>query len=1175
MASPDPPGQKILKAKKTMPTSCRKQIHTLHKSGNIELLKTVDKNNVHGGNQQLNTDVIHMKNESSDVKSFLLDLRRKGILPQEKEMCPQNLAITLKTVKSNSKMNFVNKQVIDPNSGPSETENSCKKFYIQDLRDSQQTSCGSEQKINEKRFSFEQVKVNLNLKPTSSPSGPLNGLIDKSDYILGNSVEKAFNDIGNGKENNQVGSRLDVTSLSESHVSQQNEAISVVNSNSHLMFNKTSDLKKMIQARKDTSDILKTQEYNQTDLSNTIDCGNTVSTCHSSFDTNGSSTSKKRVLSGNKENVKRMKISNEVNENICIVGKESSLFEQVKCLIQQEVCVINYKVFDHKLKELNERVDKTQCRKKHEAIAIELLKKISKLDKCIKAALTLQKIGLESNIPACKVTKSKTVILNKNQAERDNPSMKLTSLNMKSSRPSERSIDEAKQKNNVTSDCVEVVSESKNTDVMLISEENDHLKAPVTSTTVIMSSKKVNDTTQKKRKLVRTTIEQKKEIIMKYEHGSCVSKLSAEYKMPRTTVSSIVKNKEAIKGASVARGVKAVTRQRSQTLEEVEKLLYIWINEKQLAGDSISEALICKKAKQLHTDLLKDKPGTSDDSSKVFKASHGWYNKFKKRIGILSMVRHGETATANKKAAETFVGEFRDYVKAEGFIPQQVFNCDETGLFWKKMPNKTYITQEEKALPRHKLMKDRLTLLLCGNASGDLKLKPLLVYYNENPHVFKGENVIKSKLSVMWRTNRKAWVTRQFFIEWMNEVFGPSVKKYLQEKELPLKALLIMDSAPAHPPGLENDLLEEFNFITVKFLPPNTTPLLQPMDQQIISNFKKLYTKALFQKCFEVTSDTELTLREFWKDHFNILHCVTLIDKAWHTVSYKTMNSAWRKLWSEAVTPRDFEGIGADLSPVVEDIVSLGKSMGLEVSDEDIEELVKEHREELSTEELQELQREQQQIVAEKLSSDVGKMVLANSNDSVGSKTKSQASREKRKLEDLVIDLTEEATSVEVLELPVATKENLKEKNLVAQDSTQVTESFEHLPSLPELPQNPLLTGSSDTLPPQKFELRLKQVLKPKGIALTWNTSHINPRCAPVESYHLYVCHDNTLNKSKITWKKIGEIKALPLPMACTLSQFLSSGSYYFTLQAKDIYGRYGPFCDIKYVHRFSKDKDP
>uniref|UniRef100_A0A4X2KTD5 Activating transcription factor 7-interacting protein Fn3 domain-containing protein n=2 Tax=Vombatus ursinus TaxID=29139 RepID=A0A4X2KTD5_VOMUR len=182
------------------------------------------------------------------------------------------------------------------------------------------------------------------------------------------------------------------------------------------------------------------------------------------------------------------------------------------------------------------------------------------------------------------------------------------------------------------------------------------------------------------------------------------------------------------------------------------------------------------------------------------------------------------------------------------------------------------------------------------------------------------------------------------------------------------------------------------------------------------------------------------------------------------------------------------------------------------------------------------------------------------------------------KVEDFVIDLTEEAnlncktaTSVEILELPVATNENLK-KNLLVQDSTQVVESFEHLPSLPEPPQYPVLTGSNDSLPPQKFELRLKRVLKPKGIALTWNTSHVNPRCAPVESYHLYVCHHNTISKSKTTWKKIGEIKALPLPMACSLSQFLSSGTYYFTLQAKDIYGRCGPFCDIKYIHGLSED---
>jgi hypothetical protein len=51
--------------------------------------------------------------------------------------------------------------------------------------------------------------------------------------------------------------------------------------------------------------------------------------------------------------------------------------------------------------------------------------------------------------------------------------------------------------------------------------------------------------------------------------------------------------------------------------------------------------------------------------------------------------------SANQKAAEEFVQDPSDCVKANGFIHQQVFNCDETGLFWRTMPRRTYITQEE------------------------------------------------------------------------------------------------------------------------------------------------------------------------------------------------------------------------------------------------------------------------------------------------------------------------------------------------------------------------------------------------------------------------------------------------------------------------------------------------
>ncbi|KII69328.1 Tigger transposable element-derived protein 1 [Thelohanellus kitauei] len=103
------------------------------------------------------------------------------------------------------------------------------------------------------------------------------------------------------------------------------------------------------------------------------------------------------------------------------------------------------------------------------------------------------------------------------------------------------------------------------------------------------------------------------------------------------------------------------------------------------------------------------------------------------------------------------------------------------------MPNRTYITVEENMMSGHKPINDRYTLALCANASGDCKVKPLLVYHSENHRAFKSHKILKEKLQVMWRSNPKAWVTRKFFVECVNLVFGPSVKKYLQEKTYPCK----------------------------------------------------------------------------------------------------------------------------------------------------------------------------------------------------------------------------------------------------------------------------------------------------------------------------------------------------------------------------------------------------
>uniref|UniRef100_A0A8C4S1J5 HTH CENPB-type domain-containing protein n=1 Tax=Erpetoichthys calabaricus TaxID=27687 RepID=A0A8C4S1J5_ERPCA len=67
-----------------------------------------------------------------------------------------------------------------------------------------------------------------------------------------------------------------------------------------------------------------------------------------------------------------------------------------------------------------------------------------------------------------------------------------------------------------------------------------------------------------------------------------------------------------------------------QRLEEMEKLLLVWLNEKQLTEDSVSEAIICEKARKIHGNLLKKNPSSSGEGEE-FKASRGWCEKFHKR----------------------------------------------------------------------------------------------------------------------------------------------------------------------------------------------------------------------------------------------------------------------------------------------------------------------------------------------------------------------------------------------------------------------------------------------------------------------------------------------------------------------------------------------------------------
>ena len=82
------------------------------------------------------------------------------------------------------------------------------------------------------------------------------------------------------------------------------------------------------------------------------------------------------------------------------------------------------------------------------------------------------------------------------------------------------------------------------------------------------------------------------------------------------------------------------------------------------------------------------------------------------------------------------------------------------------------------------------------------------------------------------------------------------------------------------------------------------------------------------------------------------------------------------------------------------------------------------------------------------------------------------------------------------------------------------------------------------------------------GIVLSWNMEY-DEESIKIDNYELFACQDVTeTNGQPIKWKKIGIVKALPLPMACTLTQFSTGSKYFFSVRAVDETERAGPFSD-------------
>lgn len=148
----------------------------------------------------------------------------------------------------------------------------------------------------------------------------------------------------------------------------------------------------------------------------------------------------------------------------------------------------------------------------------------------------------------------------------------------------------------------------------------------------------------------------------------------------------------------------------------MDKVLFLWIEDCNRRKIPLNTSLIKAKSMRVFNLLAEE-----TSSSESFKSSNGWFSRFRERFSLHSLKLNGDKASADDVSADLFKVQLAKIIEDEGYLPDQVFNADESALFRKKMPDRTFISKAEKASSGFKAAKDRITVMLCTNASGKCK----------------------------------------------------------------------------------------------------------------------------------------------------------------------------------------------------------------------------------------------------------------------------------------------------------------------------------------------------------------------------------------------------------------------------------------------------------------------
>jgi hypothetical protein len=189
--------------------------------------------------------------------------------------------------------------------------------------------------------------------------------------------------------------------------------------------------------------------------------------------------------------------------------------------------------------------------------------------------------------------------------------------------------------------------------------------------------------------------------------------MAGALQIPEMTIHTILKSAQEIETKALnllKHSEVKVTRQRSDVMEIMKRRLATWIEDLYQQHTPISLAPIQEKGISLY-EAVKELGEEEATEVKPFDASGGSFHCFQKKYGFKNVKIQGEAASTHVKAADAFPAELKRIIKEGVYYSKQVFNTDETGLYWKRMPSQTYISNKVKSAPGFKPSKDQVTLV--------------------------------------------------------------------------------------------------------------------------------------------------------------------------------------------------------------------------------------------------------------------------------------------------------------------------------------------------------------------------------------------------------------------------------------------------------------------------------